>query len=60
MPERLVLCGGAMSAGGDSPLRLALNGRSQNITLKLEDIGKRLVASVPARLVDLIEIATYV
>jgi hypothetical protein len=60
MSERLVLCGGAMSAGGDSPLRLALNGRSQNITLKLEDISKRLVASVPSRLVDLIEIATYV
>jgi 7-cyano-7-deazaguanine synthase in queuosine biosynthesis len=28
--------------------------------LKLEDISKRLVASVPSRLVDLIEIATYV
>jgi 7-cyano-7-deazaguanine synthase in queuosine biosynthesis len=60
MSERLVLCGGAMSAGGDSPLRLALDGRLQNITLKLEDIGKRLVAKVPALLVDLIEIATYV
>src|SRR5271157_224909 len=43
MPERLVLCGGAKPTGEDSALRLALDGRSQNIRLKLEDIGKRLV-----------------
>ena len=46
MPERLVLCGGAKRAGDDSPLRLALDGRSQNITLKLEDISKRVVKNV--------------
>ena len=60
MPERLVLCGGAKRAGGDSTLRLALSGRSQNITLKLEDISKRLVRNVPGLLIDLVEIATYV
>jgi hypothetical protein len=60
MPERLVLCGGAMRAGDDSPLRLALDGRSQNITLKLEDISSRLVKSLPDLLIDLIEIAAYV
>jgi hypothetical protein len=60
MSERLVLCGGAMPAGGESPLRLALDGRLQNITLKLEDISKRLVANVPDRLIDLIEIAAFI
>jgi len=58
MPERLVLCGGAKRAGGDSTLRLALSGRSQNITLKLEDISKKMVRNVPDLLIDLIEIAS--
>jgi hypothetical protein len=60
MPERLVLCGGARRTGGDSILRLALSGRSQNITLRLEDISRRLIQHVPGLLVDLIEIAAYV
>jgi 7-cyano-7-deazaguanine synthase in queuosine biosynthesis len=60
MLERLVLCGGVSRAAGDSTLRLALDGRLQNITLKLEDISKRLVKNVPDLLIDLIEIATYV
>ena len=60
MLERLVLCGGAKRSGGDSTLRLALSGRAQNITLKLEDISKKMVRNVPGLLVDLIEIATYV
>jgi hypothetical protein len=60
MPERLVLCSGAKRAGGNSTLRLALSGRSQNITLKLEDISKKMVRNVPDLLIDLIEIATYV
>jgi hypothetical protein len=59
MPERLVLCSGAKRAGGNSTLRLALSGRS-NITLKLEDISKKMVRNVPDLLIDLIEIATYV
>jgi hypothetical protein len=60
MPERLVLCSGAKRAGGNSTLRLALSGRSKNITLKLEDISKKMVRNVPDLLIDLIEIATYV
>src|SRR5437660_7949583 len=60
MPERLVLCGEAKRAGGDSTLRLALSGQSQNITLKLEDISKKLIRNIPGLLIDLIEIATYV
>jgi 7-cyano-7-deazaguanine synthase in queuosine biosynthesis len=60
MSERLVLCGGAKHGGGPSVLRLALGGRSQNISLKLEDISKRLVRNIPDVLSDLIEIASYV
>src|SRR3984893_9651346 len=60
MPERLVLCSGAKRAGGNSTLRLALSGRSQNIRLKLEDISKKMVRNVPDLLIDLIEIAAYV
>ncbi|MGC2225294.1 MAG: hypothetical protein WA624_24490 [Methylocella sp.] len=59
MPEHLVLCGGANRARGVSTLRLALSGRAQNITLKLEDISKKMVRNVPDLLVDLIEIAPY-
>ena len=60
MPERLVLCGEAKRSGANSTLRLALSGRAQNITLKLDDITKKMVKNVPNVLVDLIEIATYV
>ena len=60
MPDRLILCGGARRTGGDSMLRLALSGRSQNITLRLEDISRRLIQNVPGLLIDLIEIAAYV
>jgi hypothetical protein len=59
-PERLVLCGGAKRAGNHSALKLAISGRSQNITLRLEDISKKLVKRVPAPLTDLVEIASYV
>ena len=37
-----------------------MSGRAQNITLKLEDISKKMVRNVPGLLIDLIEIATYV
>jgi hypothetical protein len=60
MPERLVLCGGAKRTSEESTLQLALDGRSQNVMLKLEDISKRLVANVPDLLIDLVEIATYI
>jgi hypothetical protein len=55
MPERLIICGGARRAGGDSILRLDLSGRSQNISLKLEDISKKLIRNIPGLLVDLID-----
>jgi 7-cyano-7-deazaguanine synthase in queuosine biosynthesis len=58
--ETLVLCGGAKRRGAESALHLALEGRSKNITLTLEDISKRLVQRVPDLLIDLIEIAAYV
>jgi hypothetical protein len=58
--ETLVLCGGAKRRGAEAALHLALEGRSKNITLTLEDISKRLVQSVPDLLIDLIEIAAYV
>jgi hypothetical protein len=60
MGERLVICGGAKGANGESILRLALNGLSQNIALALNDVGKKLVKNVPDLLIDLVEIATYV
>jgi 7-cyano-7-deazaguanine synthase in queuosine biosynthesis len=59
-PERLILCGGASKTGEDAALRLATTGRRKNIILRLEDISKKLVKTVPAPLVDLLEIATYV
>lgn len=60
MSERLILCGGVRRTGGDSILRLALSGRSQNITLRLEDVSRKLIRNVPGRLTDLVEIAAYV
>ena len=60
MPERLVLCGGVKRSGGASVLRLALSGRSRNITLRLEDISRKLIRNVPGLLTDLVEIAAYV
>jgi 7-cyano-7-deazaguanine synthase in queuosine biosynthesis len=60
MLERLVLCGRAERIDRDSILRLALSGPSRNITLRLEDITRKLVRGVPGLLIDLIEIASYV
>jgi hypothetical protein len=60
MAERLVLCGEAKRARPEPILRLALDGRSQNVMLKVEDISKRLVQNIPDLLIDLIEIASYV
>ena len=60
MAERLVLCGGAQRKGADSPLLLAMHGKKKNIIFKPDPIAARLVASVPDRLLDLIDIATYV
>ena len=60
MAETLVLCGGVRRPGTESALQLALEGRSRNITLRLEDISKRLVRNVPNLLIDPVEIATCV
>jgi hypothetical protein len=62
MNERLVVCGEASCniSANKSHLRLAVNGRNQNITLKLEDISKKLITDIPDLLTDLLELATYV
>src|SRR5260370_41905375 len=60
MPDRLVLCGGARRTAADTTLKLALSGARQNIKLKLEDVGRKLIKKVPDLLADLVEIATYV
>lgn len=62
MAERLVLCGEAFSGqpSHQEALRLNLSGAQPNITLRLEDISRRMVANVPDLLTDLIEVATYV
>jgi hypothetical protein len=60
MAEHLVLCGDVKRAGRQSRLTLALSGQLQNISLKIEDISKKLVRNIPDLLIDLVEIATYV
>jgi hypothetical protein len=60
MPERLVFCGEAQGPNDSTAMRLALTGTRQNASLKLEDVGRMMVANVPDLLVDLVEIATYV
>jgi Queuosine biosynthesis protein QueC len=59
MAERLILCGGAQREGEDR-LLLAVSGQSKNITLSFGGIGKELAGNLPGRLIDLIEIASYV
>jgi hypothetical protein len=62
MPEHLVLCGGAerRPPRGTTPMRLYLQGTGQNVTLRIEDISRKLVADVPDLLTDLVELAAYV
>ena len=62
MGETLVLCGNAAprASRGSNALRLKLSGRDANIALKVEDIGRRMVANIPDVLTDLLEVATYV
>src|SRR5918993_4464193 len=60
--ERLVLCGGAQAprrSGGES-LSLNLHGPSSNVYLKISDISRKLLTNIPDRLVDLLEIASYI
>ena len=62
MGETMVLCGNAAPRASKeaNTLRLKLSGRDANIALKVEDIGRRMVANIPDVLTDLIEVATYV
>ena len=62
MRERLVVCGEAARTipAKDECLRLSLDGSNKNITLKLEDVSKRLISPIPDLLVDLLELASYV
>ena len=62
MGETMVLCGNAAPRPSReaNTLRLKLSGRDANIALKVEDIGRRMVANIPDVLTDLLEVATYV
>jgi hypothetical protein len=62
MGETMVLCGNAAPRASReaNTLRLRLSGRDANIALKVEDIGRRMVANIPDVLTDLLEVATYV
>ncbi|MFN7939114.1 MAG: 7-cyano-7-deazaguanine synthase [Bryobacteraceae bacterium] len=61
--DHIILCGNA-KAPRDSTLkhlvRLDLGGDDPNAFLEIEDISSRLSTNVPAFLIDLIEIASYV
>lgn len=58
--DLLILCGGAPSDGADHPLALNLRHPNRTFRLEIEDISRALAATVPDRLVDLLEIASYV
>ncbi|PIQ82275.1 MAG: hypothetical protein COV76_04445 [Candidatus Omnitrophica bacterium CG11_big_fil_rev_8_21_14_0_20_64_10] len=62
--EHVVLCGSCSPPGSLSKssktFALALSEPHQNITLKVTDISRRLVAKLPPLFTDLLEIATYV
>src|SRR5829696_5885571 len=60
--EHVVLCGGldAPTVGDRTTVRLNLHGPNANVKLSISDIGRKLLVNIPDRLVDLLEIATYV
>lgn len=60
MPE--IICGGVKHTPKDAnkALYLDVHGAGQNIELKIEDIKDTLMANLPAVLVDLLEVASYV
>ena len=62
MAETLVLCGGAKPPKRRPPetLHLNLSGKDSNVSLRIEDISRRMIANVPDVLTDLLEVATYV
>lgn len=64
--ERMFLCGGSARPGdaeypaSTKDIPLLLWGTKANITLKISDITRRMVAGLPELYIDLLEIATYV
>ena len=61
MTATVVLCGGAqIPRRAPNTLALSLPGRDANITLRLEALGRRMVATLPGVLIDLLEVAAYV
>ena len=61
--KHLVLCGGveAPKVGGrTTTVRLNLRGPLANVKLSISDIARKLLVNIPDRLIDLLEIATYV
>lgn len=60
---RIILCGEATADSvAESPkvLRLWTSGTNANVHLRIEDISRSLMNSIPPQLIDLIEIATFV
>jgi Queuosine biosynthesis protein QueC len=61
MGETVILCGGAkVPRGARKPLLLSVTGKLANVRLRSEDIGRRMLTSLPSRLADLLDLATYV
>ncbi len=62
--ECLVLCGGVRSPNPNKKtgkvIPLNLSGHNPNITLKITDLSEKLVKSIPALFIDLLEIASYI
>lgn len=62
--ERHIICGGQsvkeLQLGGAEALRISLHDKNANVTLKVADLTKNLIANIPDAFLDLIEIATYV
>ena len=61
--ERIILCGGLAPPGSAKEkacVPLTLWGKDPNVTLRVSDITRRMVANLDPVLVDLLEIATYV
>jgi hypothetical protein len=60
-PKHLVLCGGVEERKVKlSPLKLDLHGAAPNVHLRISDISRPLLMSIPDVLVDLLEVASYV
>ena len=59
MPETVILCGEApRPKRAVKALPLAVRGPSANVRLESEDVGRRMLASLPALLADLLDLAT--